>query len=108
MEAHLKTIFKKSQNKTILPIKEMVFNQNYKITKMERVQTRFGSKIRCLVDGNHYVYLPGIFNETLDDESIAECQRNIYYLTKDRKGIKGSSNEYYELNIHAAATGNFW
>lgn len=85
----------------------MLFEYKYKITKMERVQTPYGEKVRCLVENTKYIYLPGIFNETLDDDSIEEFQRNTYYLTKDRKGSKGSK-EYYELNIHAAATGNFW
>lgn len=105
METHLKTIFKKCQNKTILPINEMVFNHNYQITKMERVQTRFGTKIRCLVESNKYIYLPSIFNDTIDDDTIAEFDRNTYYLFKDRKG---SSELNYELTINAETTGNFW
>lgn len=104
MEAKLKAIFKKNQqSKTILPIKEMRFNHLYEITKMERIQTSFGKKIRCLVENNKYIYLPGIYNDTMSDDDIAEFSHNIYYLTKDKK----DNTDIYELNIHAKTTGNF-
>ncbi|GBP03276.1 hypothetical protein EVAR_101294_1 [Eumeta japonica] len=63
---------------------------------MERVETRYGPEIRCLVETNKYIYLPGIFNDTIDDATIAEFDRNTYYLLKERKG---SSKVNYELTI---------
>lgn len=60
MRTSLRKLFQ-NPNITYLPLKDMEENTIYEINKIDRVDTKYGESIRCLLNKEYYIYLPKRF-----------------------------------------------
>ena len=87
MEASIKKLFEtlSYQHRKILTIKEMVDNKEYSISMLERIDTKYGSRIRCVLDNEFYFYFPPKYTR-LTKEQLDYLNLNQHKLVK-RRGI---------------------
>jgi len=82
MEGSIKKIFDSYYIKrSILPIKDMENHLEYNLTKIEKVGTKFGSRIRCLLNNQYYVYLPELFL-ALTQEQMEYINGNLFQIVR--------------------------
>lgn len=60
MRASIRKLFQNSNIK-YLSLKDMEENSAYEVNKIERVDTKYGESIRCVVNKDYYIYLPKRF-----------------------------------------------
>lgn len=62
MEASIKKFFDSlSHHREVLAIKDMIENKEYTLSNLERINTKYGERIRCVLDGEFNLYLPPKF-----------------------------------------------
>ena len=101
METTIKKIFDSyCVKRTILPLKDMENHLEYNITKIEKVNTKYGSKIRCLLDNQYFVYLPELFLALTNDQMEYINVNNVQLVRhSDKLNIvfrTGNNGLYYE------------